>query len=313
MWRNYARPGKYEIPFEAEWGLSYRFCETNSTIPPPKFPSRYRVEFSPEKESDMYPALGLFETTPNSNRITGTFITETGDYRYLEGNFCGSQLLMSCFDGSHAFYFSAQYQDGYLMNGQFKSGTHWSEPWTGIPDKDFELSDPNSLTSIVDSSAIWRTTLFTDSGEQLSLDELGLDGKVSIIQILGTWCPNCIDETIAYQEFYDQFHERGLEIIPVAFESTDDPSQAFITLNEFKRDLNLQYPIYFGGKRGKTNAAKVFPALDHVMSYPTSIIIGRDGSIIKVHTGFYGPGTGLYFDTWSNNMVVLLDSLLNQS
>ncbi|NNK79973.1 MAG: TlpA family protein disulfide reductase, partial [Flavobacteriales bacterium] len=188
-----------------------------------------------------------------------------------------------------------------------------SEPWSGTPDATFELRDPNELTSVLDTSAIWNTSFFTSTGYRTTLKDLDLNGKVSIVQILGTWCPNCIDETIAYQQFFDRFHDRGLEIIPVAFEATDDPTTAFIKLNEFQKDLSLQYPIYFGGKRSKADASAAFPALDHVMSYPTSIIIARDGSIVKVHTGFYGPGTGIYYDAWSKNTVQLLDSLLDQS
>jgi thiol-disulfide isomerase/thioredoxin len=278
-----------------------------------KMPLRYRVDFSPDNEKDHYPAIGIFKKTPNSNRITGTFATETGDYRYLEGNFCDGKLLLSCFDGSHAFLFSADYDNGNLVNGVFKSGTHWTEPWVGSPDKDFELRHPDELTSIVDSSAIGKTRFYDDSGNLSTLADVDLDGKVTIIQILGTWCPNCMDETMSYTMFYEKFHSRGLEIIPIAFEGTDDPVKGKRILDEYKQDLGVPYPMYYGGKRGKSIASEAFPALNHIISYPTSIFIGRDGLVKKVHTGFYGPGTGIYYDNWLHDTEMLIESLLSQS
>ena len=88
-------------------------------------------------------AIGLFNQ--NENRITGTFATETGDYRYLDGVVSGDSVFLSTFDGSHAFLFEAEIKDS-LIEGLFLSGTHYSENWIAKKNEDVVLRNPDSLT-----------------------------------------------------------------------------------------------------------------------------------------------------------------------
>ncbi len=310
LWRNYAKNGEYAIPFSASYGHSARFC---SSYPSQLvFDDQYRVVFSGSTE-DEYSAIGLFEGEAGSNRITGTFITETGDYRYLEGNICNEQLKLSCFDGSHAFLFSAHVSGDSLINGVFKSGKHWVEPWVAHSDHDFHLRDPNSLTIIQDSSQVWQTKVYDMEGNEIILAEMGLEEKAVIVQVLGSWCPNCIDESIAYKAFYDKYNSQGLEIIPITFENTSQIGEAHQIITELRSDLSLPYEIYYGGKKSKAAASKALPSLNHIMSFPTSIFIGRDGEVKKVHTGFYGPSTKHFYDMWLHDTEILIEELLKEA
>jgi hypothetical protein len=59
-------------------------------------------------------------------KVTGTFLTTTGDYRFLEGTVSGDQLYLSCFDGGHAFLFTAKIADtNTLTDGKFFAGLSW--------------------------------------------------------------------------------------------------------------------------------------------------------------------------------------------
>lgn len=312
LWRNYGRANNYSLPFEAKFGDDYRFCDTKETGPVEGLSDKYEVHFSPGIADDEYAAIGLFKASPTDNSLTGTFLTETGDYRFLEGNVCEGSFALSCFDGSHAFLFTADWDGTELSNGIFRSGSHWAEPWTAVASNSFELRNPDELTFVTDSSKVWSTSMFDQDGRQVSLNTLQLDNKVVIIQALGSWCPNCIDESRDYVEFYNRFHDRGLEIIPITFEKTTDPGEAKDILEELKSDLDMPFPVYYGGERSKSIASEVFPALNHIMSFPTSIVIGRDGSVRKVHTGFYGPSTGLYYEHWKHDTELLLDKLLSE-
>ena len=231
---------------------------------------------------------------------------------FLEGNLCEGNFALSCFDGSHVFLFTADWDGNELTNGIFRSGNHWAEPWSAEASPDFELTDPDELTFVTDSSKVWSTSMFDQEGNKVKLKDLGIENKVVIVQALGSWCPNCIDESRDYVAFYNRYHDRGLEIIPITFEKTESPEATKMVIEELRSDLNMPYPVYFGGKRSKTTASGVFPALNHIMSFPTSIIIGRDGAVRKVHTGFYGPGTGLYYEHWKHDMEMLLDELLSE-
>ena len=75
----------------------------------------------------------VFSNSTPDGRVTGTFLTETGDYRYLEGVVDGDSLKLSCFDGSHAFLFHAALdQDSF--RGRFWSGTHWDRALGRVPE-----------------------------------------------------------------------------------------------------------------------------------------------------------------------------------
>ncbi len=312
-WRNYGRGKDYSLPFEAKYGPEYRFCDTKDTGPIEGLSAKYEVHFSPGNDEDEYAAIGLFKASVSDNRVTGTFLTETGDYRFLEGNVCGGTFALSCFDGSHAFLFTADWDGTALSNGMFRSGSHWAEPWTAIASNSFELRNPDELTFVEDSSKVWSTPMYSLGGELISLSDLQLENKVVIVQALGSWCPNCIDESRDYVEFYKRLHERGLEVVPITFEDAAGPKGARHIIEELQSDLDLPYPVYFGGNRSKSTATEVFSALNHIMSFPTSLIIGRDGSVRKVHTGFYGPGTGLYYENWKHDMEMLLEELLSEA
>ncbi|HRD38300.1 MAG TPA: TlpA family protein disulfide reductase, partial [Bacteroidia bacterium] len=91
---------KNVLQFEAVYNNATRFVTTAK--PKVDFTGRYEVTFN-AGTSDAYKAVGIFKQS--GSKVTGTFLTETGDYRYLEGAVQNSNMSLSCFDGSHAFLF----------------------------------------------------------------------------------------------------------------------------------------------------------------------------------------------------------------
>ena len=238
-WYNFTKDD-YSIPFTATAGSQARFCIDSKNT---DLADHYEVHFSPGS-TDEYPAVGLFKQGP-SGTVLGTFATETGDYRFLEGGVCGETLSLSCFDGSHAFLFTAILSGDSLVNGQFYSGSHWNEPWQAHVNLDFDLRDPYTLTEIVDSSALGQTRFILEDGSFLSLDDLRKPGEVSIIQVMGSWCPNCMDESLFFKSLFNQYNSSGLSILPLAFESSDDPVKAYTAIHKLETDLELPFPIYY--------------------------------------------------------------------
>jgi len=239
-------------------------------------------------------------------------MTETGDYRFLEGNICGDKLLLSCFDGSHAFRFEADIVGDSLTTGVFQSGKHWTEPWLAHKDDYASLSDPHQLSRIVDSTAMIGLSFPGPNNTSYTLGASGQKDKVTILQVMGTWCPNCIDETLVFKGFHEKYGEQGLDIVPIAFESSKDAESAFVTTERLRKRLELPYPIYYGGYRNKAEAQKRLPFLDAVKSFPTSIIIDKFGKVRDVHTGFYGPGTQDYYTNYIKETEALIVSLLKE-
>ena len=301
VWRNFSKGKNYAIPFKAEKDVNYRFFE--KSLKYNQNPTgKWEVTFD-----DDYKAIGLFELQKD-NIITGTFITETGDYRYLEGNLKQDSLFLSCFDGSHAFRFSGKI-NGDKISGDFNSGNHYSDTWTAVKNDNFTLTNPNELTYIKDGYEGIVFSLPDLDSNIVTFPSKRFENKVTIIQIMGSWCPNCMDETKFLSGIYEKYKDEDLEIVSVAFETPKTFGGAVKSITKIKNHFSCGYTFLYGGSASKTKANDVFPMLNHVMSFPTCILIGKDGKVKKIHTGFYGPGTGEYYENYTKEFVAMLEGM----
>jgi thiol-disulfide isomerase/thioredoxin len=271
-----------------------------------KLNGNWQVSFDPETKN-KFPAIGKFKQ--NGNRLTGTFLTETGDFRFLSGSFKNNKLTLSSFDGAHVFLFTATLKND-TLKGDFLSGSHYKTNWIGFKNKKFELENPDSLTYMVKD--LFTFNFKTTAGEDYKYPNKDLENKVVIIQILGTWCPNCLDETMFYKELYEEYNNLGLEIIGVAYESPYSFIERVKRINRFTENKKIAYPILVGGHASKKESSKDFNMLNEITSFPTSIFINRHGEVIKIHTGFNGPGTGEIYTDYKNKTKILIESLLNK-
>lgn len=280
------------VPFEAEFGNKERFSIQNDAKL--NVEGIWEVVFSQGIEGDEYIAKGIFEQA--GNKVTGTFRTTTGDYRYLEGVVDGDQLKLSTFDAAHAFYFTAQVNDSSL-NGYFYSGNHFKEPFTGKRNAVYELPNANELTFLKDGFDTLEFSFPDETGKLVSLSDAQFKNKVVIVQVMGTWCPNCLDESKYYTQYYNQHKSNDLAFVALAFEYDKTPEKAFEKINRLKKRLQINYPILLAqyGSVNKADAQQKLPMLNHVLSYPTSIFIDKQGKVRKIHTGFNGPATGDQF------------------
>ncbi len=309
FWHNRAKGDKYLVDFKAEHSGTvpdYRF-NTSRNVLSSSFDGKWEVSFSPGTD-DEYKALGIFNQ--DGKEITGTFITETGDYRFLQGNVVNDSVYLSCFDGSHAFLFTGELVNG-TINGMFYSGTHWSEPWSAKMNEEFHLRDPFQLTEQVNGQNIEFSFPNLDK-EMVTYPDPKYSGKVVIIQLLGSWCPNCMDETKFLTELHNTYGDQGLEIIGLAFEAPKEMSRKIDRVTELKNHFGAEYEFLIAGNASKREAEEALPFLNQVMSFPTTIFIDKDGVVRKIHTGFYGPGTGQYYIEYVSQMDQFVSSLLKE-
>jgi thiol-disulfide isomerase/thioredoxin len=306
-WVNYNKGADYKIPFTAIRKTDVLFSQAKNEKSTFNSNDKWQVEFEPNTDSS-YPAVGLFNQEEGSNKVTGTFLTETGDYRFLEGNSVNDSLYLSCFDGSHAFLFKAKLKSDTLI-GTFNSGSHWKSEWLGFKNDLFELASPEELTYLKENTSV-NFSLNKLNGELFTYPNDNYKDKVVIIQIMGTWCPNCLDETMYYKSLYDKYHNDGLEIISVCYEAGKTQEDYISSITRYKEQLNVEFNFIIGGAASKNKAANDFNMLNDILSFPTSIFIGRDGNVERVHTGFNGPGTGSYYDDYVRKTNSLIESLL---
>ncbi|WP_187263882.1 peroxiredoxin family protein [Pontibacter beigongshangensis] len=299
-------PSYYGIPFTATHGQSYRFSE-NPAPATYNYAGKWEVTFS-DKEGKTTQAVGLFEQ--NENYLTGTFMTTTGDYRYLEGEVAGESLALSAFDGNHVYLFKAAPADSSTINGEFYSGITGYRTWTATRNENAALAHADSLTFLKPGYDELAFSFPNIDGKEVSLSDPKFKDKVVVVQLLGTWCPNCLDETNYLAPFYKKNKDRGFEIIGLGFERNPEFEKAAARLRKMKDRLDIAYELLVAGPADGKAAAAALPALNHVMSFPTTIIIDKKGKVRKIHTGFSGPGTGQYYEDWVEDFNRTIDKLL---
>tara|TARA_B100000795_G_scaffold77606_1_gene55402 strand:- start:27019 stop:28191 length:1173 start_codon:yes stop_codon:yes gene_type:complete len=301
FFRNQYRKGEYKVAF-----VGYKSKKITPSQKEPNIQSTYDVTM--DKNEEAYKAIGILNSS--HGRVTGTFLTETGDYRFLEGKKTSEdEFYLSCFDGSHLFYFSAA-MEGDSITGKFYSGNHWNTTWNGVKDKSVSLVDPDSLTYLnrgETSVQFMGVDMNEDTTEFNSMDF----NQVSIIQILGTWCPNCMDETRYYSELAAKYGNQ-LNIIGLAFERPSDLSTQLENITLYQKELNVDYPVYLSGSASKSEASAMFSELNGISSFPTTLFIDKKGMVRKIHTGFYGPSTGDYYTDYVKETELFLDELIKE-
>ena len=198
-----------------------------------------------------------------------------------------------------------------LTDGLFLSGKHWTDNWVAKKSNSNMLRNPFSITTAEVNTNPTFSALNAE-GTPVLFDSSTWKNHVSIIQIMGSWCPNCTDESRFLKGLYTEHKNNGLQIIPVAFERGDDIANACQRVANQFTQLQLPYPFYYGGKASKEEAQKTLNFLTEVHSFPTSIFIDKKGTIRRVYTGYYGPGTHEEYEKHSKEIKSLVTELINE-
>jgi hypothetical protein len=109
-----------------------------------------------------------------------------------------------------------------------------------------------------------------------------------------------------------RYHSRGLRIIGLGFELTGDQQRDLLQLTRFRDRWKLEYPLFLAGTANKKKAQQVFPLLAEVKSFPTALILDRNGRVRKIHSGFSGPATGKWHTYMKASYEQLIEELLNE-
>jgi thiol-disulfide isomerase/thioredoxin len=294
------------VPFTAIPNTAWRFFKTTQK-PTVNVTGRWSAVFGEGDKQEV--TVGEFKQT--GEKLTGTFLTTTGDYRYLEGIVSGDELYLSCFDGGHAYTFTAKADGQKITGGKLYAGLTSIENWVATKNENAKLPDAYSLTALKPGYKKIAFSFRDINGRTVSLSDSRFKDKVVIVQIMGSWCPNCMDETSYLVNYYKKYHPKGVEIVGLAYERTTNFAKSKKTLAQLKTRFNVPYPLLI---TCYTNAgvepAKSLPMLAKVVGFPTTIIIDKKGDVRKIHTGFSGPGTGNYYTEFISDFEQLTNNLL---
>lgn len=262
--------------------------------------SRYEINFVNPSTQDVSPAVGVFSV--KGNEVTGSFLSTTGDHRYLQGNIVGDSLFISTL-GSTASLYKAKIEGDKLVGGASFSPFASGSTFSGQANESYQLPDAGKLTYLKEGE--FDFTFLNRKGEPVSLSDPAFDGKITVVQLLGTWCPNCMDETRFLLEY--QKNHPDIAIIGLAFERSADPVLSNPKIERFIQRYKVTYPVLLAGTIEE--AGEKLPQLNHVMAFPTSIVVDKKGQVRKIHTGFSGPGTGKYYEDYVKEFSALIEVL----
>ncbi|TDN38787.1 hypothetical protein A8B98_22330 [Hymenobacter sp. UV11] len=310
-WVKYDAKTPYRVPLVATAGAQPLFSGAVAKGEP--FVGTWKTEFKDET-GKTYPAVGIFKQA-NSD-VTGTFLTTTGDYRYLAGQADGVTMRLSTFDGSHAFLFTGKLNADDTtssLTGDYYSGKSGHETWTAVLDPKAKLPDADTLTYLKkgESRLNFKFPSIVQGGS-ISPTDPKYKGKVVVVQILGSWCPNCMDETTYLAPWYEQNKARGVEIIGLGYERSADYDKAAPRLRKMKERYNIGYDLAVAGVSNKDSVAASLPQLAKFLGFPTTIFLDKKGVVRSIRTGFSGPGTGQYYEDEKAHFNRTVDKLLKE-
>ena len=301
----------YQIKFKALHGQTNRFFKLPEA-PVTDLSGRWQCNF--EIETD-HPYLAIGDFVQKGNLLTGTFMTKTGDDRYLEGQVNGDHLYLSTFDGSHAYLYEAKILPDGQLSGIYRSGKHFKTYWEGRRNdtiKSIDLGDPFALTEMKDQNESFTFSMPDPDGNIVDISKPPFAGKPKIIQIMGTWCPNCRDETNFLLDYLQKNPDPGFAIIGISFERHTDETKALKAIRTYRDKLKIPYPIVYGGSNDKSKASAVLPMLNGVVAFPTLIFLDTDNQVVAIHTGFEGPATS-GFERFKNEFGSLTNKIVLSS
>jgi len=230
--------------------------------------------------------------------VSGSILRVDGDTGTLVGHWRKGKLVLSHFAGERPNLFEATLNADGTLAVTLNGTAHYmvvrsSEARAkGIP----EPPDPSRYTSVTDPTAPFEFAFPDLAGKVVANSDPQFRGKVVLLSIGGSWCPNCHDEAPFLAEIYKDYHARGLEIVGLMFENDPDPKLSVPRVRSFIKRYGLQYPMLIAGTTQASPTSKTInqalPQLVNFGAYPTTIFLGRDGRVRSLHAGFASPATG---------------------
>jgi thiol-disulfide isomerase/thioredoxin len=280
-YRNVGNRGPRVIPFRAARG------RWPVTAAPAALVGRWDATFF----SDFGSSPRVFEFRNGPQGLEGTMISNTGDYGHFAGTVRGDSFALAHFDGSFVYLLTGAVH-GDTLRGVFHAGPRTETTWmalrsTGAP----HLKPPTEITG-ADTTAPFRFAFPDLDGHVVTERDPRFEGKVVLVDIFGTWCPTCHDSAPALVRLYRKYHARGLEIVGLAYEVTGDTAADARQVRRYRDKFRIPFPLLLAGINDTDAAAATLPQLHGFTSFPTTVFLGRDGRVRRVHAGFYGPATG---------------------
>ncbi len=293
-WIKYSGNKNYVLPLVAYKINSHELKQKEQDVGFMKnFPKRLKFKITSIKNNNLNEALGIFQPYMYDDymRLKGSIATKTGDLGNLIGEVKNDSLYLSVFNGAFAtqivskiYYHSSQQIDS--LNGIIYYGNWGIEKFTAVPDTTFELSNQVDIDEILITKSAINFNLKDIDGKPLNIEK----NKPCIVQIMGSWCPNCIDELKLFAQWQDSLKNK-IQFIALCIERTNERQKAIENLNKLRTKYHISYPMVLLSFKG-TADIEGFPELKKILAFPTTIYLNKNHKPLYAFIGFSGPATG---------------------
>ena len=297
------RVGQVEYPFHAK-----RYATPAEDPNAPKIGGQWVIPTkSPKGESAWH-----FIVHQNGPEVSAAILRIDGDTGALTGAYRDGKFVLSHFSGVRPLLLEVSVaSDGsldILENRKTKlSAVREQEAQAkGLA----EPTDPLKHTSVKDASAPFQFSFPDLSGRLVSNTDARFRGKVVLVEISGSWCPNCHDEAPFLVDLYKKFHDQGLEIVTLSFEEGDqlkNPER----LRAFVKRYGIEYTVLLCGE--PDDAKDKLTQAVNWNSWPTTFFVGRDGLVKFVHAGFPSSASGDMYRQAKQDYTARVEQLLRQN
>ena len=268
---------------------------------------RWEVSLTDEA-GKVTPAVAVFEQ--HHDRVTGTLMTPTGDHRFLDGQVHGEELQLSTFAGGLVYLYRMKVNERGELEGDYWQGLASHERVVARRNDSATLEGVGPTTTLRDTTQRFDFTFPDTDGRKVSLSDERFRGKVVLITLGGTWCPNCHDEARFLMPFYREHRDQGFEVIALMFERHGEYEKAAQAVRNYRHDLGVEFPTLIAGVSSIEEASKALPTLSGIYGYPTTIFVDRRGAVRDIHVGFTGPATGALHEEYIAEFREQVESLL---
>ena len=300
-YRNVGNRGPRVIPFRASRGR----WDT------PAAPARWLGRWDATYFGDWGTSPRVFEFRNGPPGFEGTIISNSGDYGHFSGRVAGDSFALAHFDGSFVYLLTGRLV-GDTLRGVFHAGLRTQTPWQAVRSTGKQHLKPPSEVTAADTTEPFRFAFPDLEGRLVTQDDPRFQGKVVLVDVFGTWCPTCHDAAPVLARLYRKYRSRGLEIVGVAFEVTGDSAVDGRQLRRYREKFGLEFPILLAGINDTEAAAASLPQLKGFTAFPTTVFLGRDGKVRRIHAGFYGPATGRQHERLVEEMEREVERLLRE-
>jgi thiol-disulfide isomerase/thioredoxin len=278
---------------------SFPFSASPDTTTTPKSPADpplgvFRVAFEDQKEDDGITIAKLWK---EGDAYYGTFIAPDGDYGLLENVEAANGIQLRRFTGWQAIAIELQ-SNGAGWSGRFHAASEDKPRAFSLqPHSGAEPAVPSAkLTAMKNPNAPFAFACSSLTGETVRHTDVRFKGKALAVDIMGTWCHNCMDESPVLQELQTKYGKDGFEVVGLSFEVSDDAELGRKNLALYRDRFKLTYPLLYCGSVDDANLDKQLRnQLQNIFAFPTTLFIDKKGRVQTIHSGFHGPGTGDLF------------------